>query len=183
MRNDPKVVVIGLALGVMGLGVGCGGGGATPTERLWVSTMPKTPREPVTAFLTMRTSEKRYLGAFFQGSMLRGQHDVFEWHDEGKDKARVHFLQDDRRATLRFESCPPDKGFHYCLLVHGDPTGAVRYQSRKRWVVKRPGKRDAAIASVPRIMVDLAEDDDELAAAIDAAVGLDGLGEPEGAAE
>ncbi len=170
MRNGPKVLVIGLALGAVGLTTGCSSGTDTATERLWVSDIPTSPKESVTAFVTMRSSEDGYLGAFFQGTMLRGSHDVFQWREAGKDKARVRFLQDDREIVLRMEPCKADRGFHYCLMVYGDPTGTVRYQSRKRWVVKRPGrKRDAAVGLVPRAMLELAEEDDELAVALDAA--------------
>ena len=50
----------------------------------------------------------------------------------------------------------------------GDPTGTVVYHSRKRWVVRRPGrKRDAATGLVMGAIFELAEDDPELAAALD----------------
>lgn len=162
---------VGLASWGVVAAMGCGGGQAvTPTERLWISGVPTDPKAELTAFVTMRTSEDRYLGAFFQGTLYRGGHDVFEWTPTAKDRASLQFMQDGRKTAVRLESCKPSTGFDHCILVHGDPTGTTRYQSRKRWVVRRPGrKRDAATGLVPQVMVELAEDDAELAAALDAA--------------
>lgn len=174
MRSRSKAMVVGLALGAVLGSSGCGGGGASsPTERLWVSSVPTDPKAELTAFLTMRSDEDRYLGAFFQGTLLRGGHDVFRWTPLDDDRAQIEFLQDGKLARLRFEACKPTKGFDHCILVHGDPTGAGRYQSRKRWVVRRPGrKRDAAMGMVTQAMLELAEDDPELGAALDAAGAL-----------
>lgn len=164
-------MVMSVALGATGLSVGCGAGPATATERLWVSTVPTSAKQSITAFLTTPSDDDdKYLGAFFRGTLYRGTHDVFEWRDTGKGRATLKFLQDDVVFALRTESCKPDRGFDFCLRVHGDPTGAGRYQSRKRWVVRRPGrKRAAATDLVMQTMVELAEDDPELAAALDAA--------------
>ena len=153
-----------LALAIFVSAAGCGGGGqATATERLWVSGVPTNPKTPITAFATTRHGEAKYLGAFFKGTLLRGGHDVFQWHDRGKGRAELQFLQDGTKASVRLESCKPSTGFDHCLLVHGDPTGTVRYQSRKRWVVRRPG-RGKASALVMDALTELAADDDELAA-------------------
>ncbi len=170
MRHAGKVTVLGLGLGVAMVVAGCSGGPATATERLWVSGVPTKPTQPLTAFVTMRTDEDRYLGAFFQGTVLRGQHDVFRWETLDKDRAQLEFLQDGRKVRLRLETCKPTTGFDYCLDVYGDPTGATRYQSRKRWVVRRPGRsRDATAGLFSRVVHELAEDDAELAAVLDAA--------------
>lgn len=162
---------MGLALAGSFGAVGCGGGGAAnTTERLWVSGIPTNPKQELTAFLTMRSDEDRYLGAFFQGTLLRGGHDVFRWTPTGDAKAQIELLQDGKIANLSFESCKPTKGFDYCLMVKGDPTGNVKYQSRKRWVVRRPGrKKDAAMGMVTQAMWQLAEDDEDLSAALEAA--------------
>lgn len=146
---------------------GCGGGTATATERLWISGLPKTPRAPITAFATTRTGDGKYLGAFFQGTALRGGHNVFEWTSQGSDRAELKFLQDDTTAKISWTTCAPTTGFDYCLEMKGDPTGTRRYQSRKRWVVKRPGKRKGASAMVLDAMVELGEDDEELAALLE----------------
>ena len=145
---------------------GCGGSGpATPTERLWVSGVPTSAKAEISAFVTTRQSGGKFLGAFFQGSALRGQHDVFEWVDDGKDAAKLKFLQDGKTRRVWFETCAPTTGFDYCMIVHGDPKGAKTYQSRKRWVVRRPGKRDVEPTIVLDVISELAEDDEELQAA------------------
>jgi hypothetical protein len=172
MRRGVKAMVMGSLLGGA-LGVptlaGCGGGTATATERLWVSAMPTDPKEKITAFVTM-ASGSHYEGAFFQGSLFRGSHDVFRWNDAGKGRAKLQFLQDNKKIELRFETCKPRRGFDHCLAVAGGPGGTVEYQSRKRWVVRRPGKRDVAAAGLfGAALLELAEDDEELAAALDAA--------------
>ncbi|MEM9458105.1 MAG: hypothetical protein AAGF11_28275 [Myxococcota bacterium] len=168
MRGVSKALVIGVALGATGISAGCSGGAATPTERLWVSKIPTKPTQSITAFLTMSTDEDRYLGAFFRGTLLRGGHDVFMWENAGKDSARLKFLQDNVAHDLKLRACKPDTGFDYCLEVLGDPTGTVEYHSRKRWVVRRPGrKRDATLGLVTGAMLEFAEDDPELAAVLD----------------
>ncbi|MBL4686192.1 MAG: hypothetical protein JKY37_16485 [Nannocystaceae bacterium] len=145
----------------------CGGGGqATATERLWVSAVPTDAKAPISAFATTRYGDTKFLGAFFSGTLLRGSHDVFEWRDRGKGRAQLRFLQDGARVDIRLETCEPTTGFDHCLLVCGDPTGAVKYQSRKRWVVKRPGKRKPA-ALVLDAMAQLAQGDTQLASWLD----------------
>lgn len=163
--------MVGVALGGLGGLAGCGGGAeVTPTERLWVSGVPTDPKVPLTAFLTMRSGDEHYLGAFFQGTLLRGSHDVFRWTPTAKNRARLEFLQDSIEVNLRLEVCEATRGFDHCLEVHGDPTGTGRYYSRKRWVVRKPGrKRDLAAGLVVPVMLELAEDDPELAAMLDAA--------------
>ncbi len=154
-------------LSVILLAGACGGSGvASPTERLWVSAVPTSTKQELSAFVTTRTGDGKYIGAFFHGSALRGSHDVFAWKDDGKGGAVLEFLQDGRIAKVRFETCTPTRGFDHCLIVHGDPTGAQRYQSRKRWTVRRPGKKTIDALLVPQILVELAQDDDDLAAAV-----------------
>lgn len=160
-----------VVLAFLALSAACGGGSspATPTERLWVSGVPTSPKAEISAFVTTRQSGGKFLGAFFHGSALRGQHDVFEWYEDGKDAARLVFLQDGRERAVRFESCTPTTGFDHCLIVHGDPTGAVKYQSRKRWVVRRPGKKAIEPTMVLDAIETLAEDDEDLQAAFSTA--------------
>lgn len=153
-----------LALGV----AGCGGKGeATAAERLWVSTVPTSPKQPVSAFLATKAKDGKYIGAFFSGSLYRGGYDVFTWAPRSGG-ADVTFLQDGSQVRLRFETCKPSKGFDHCLLVKGDPTGAGRYQSRKRWTVRR-GASDLpspqlAPVTIAQMVGELAEDDEELQA-------------------
>lgn len=153
-----------LSLSLALLAAGCGGAGeATVTERLWVSAVPTNPKARTTAFLATKASDGKFIGAFFQGSAFRGGHDVFTWEDRGKDAASIVFLQDGRKVSLRFETCKPTTGFDHCVLVHGDPTGAKRYQSRKRWRVRRPGKKkEAGIASVMAAFAEVSAQDEDL---------------------
>lgn len=146
--------------------LGCGGGAeATATERLWISNIPTKPTQQMSAFITTRASDGKYIGAFFKGSLYRGGHDVFEWYADGSNEADIKFLQDARQVHLRFEKCEPSTGFDHCMILHGDPTGAKKYQSRKRWVVRRPGKKsDIAEGLVTQTILDLAEDDEDLQA-------------------
>ncbi len=161
------VLRISSAALVAALSVGCGASDATVTERLWISALPKTPKAPITAFATMASDGDKYFGAFFSGTLLRGGHDVFEWRATGKSSASLRFLQDGTKADIRLETCKPTTGFDYCVIVRGDPTGAERYQSRKRWVVRRPGKRKAIDGTfVLDAMQQLADDDDDLAEAL-----------------
>jgi hypothetical protein len=162
-RAHPRTWLLAITTALL---LGCGGGAdATPTERLWISSLPTKPKETFTAFITTRTGTDKYLGAFFKGSMYRGGHDVFEWYTDGKDAAHLQFLQDGKKAKLRIEKCTPTTGYDHCIILHGDPTGAQRYQSRKRWVVRRPGKKsDLAEGMVTQTILDLAEDDEDLQA-------------------
>lgn len=146
----------------------CGSSDASPTERLWVSGVPTNAKASISAFVTTRTGEGKYIGAFFQGSALRGSHDVFEWRADGKDAAKLRFLQDGTSMRVRFEKCEPKRGFDFCLIVRGDGGSEQRYYSRKRWNVRRPGKKQELDAvMVPTLLGELAEDDDELQAALE----------------
>lgn len=164
----PSRHLLGVALVTACLSTACGGGGeATVTERLWISAVPTQPTARTTAFLATRTSDGKYIGAFFQGSMYRGGHDVFRWEDAGKHAATLTFLQDGEKVELRFEPCKPSTGFDHCIIVAGDPSRAGRYQSRKRWRVRRPGKKKGeSVAMVMSTLDELAQDDEELQAAL-----------------
>jgi hypothetical protein len=147
---------------------GCGSSDPTPTERLWISGVPSNAKAPISAFVTTRTGDGKYIGAFFQGSALRGSHDVFEWRADGKDAAKLRFLQDGTSMRVRFETCPKKPGFDFCLIVRGDKGSEQRYYSRKRWNVRRPGKKqELGAVMVPELIGELAEDDDELQAALE----------------
>ena len=151
-----SLVALGLA--------GCRGKDtATAAERLWISTVPTSPKQPISAFLATKAKDGKYIGAFFTGSLYRGGHDVFTWSPRSGG-ADLVFLQDGSTARLRFESCKPTKGFDHCLLVKGDPTGTGRYQSRKRWSSRR-GKAEVMPSQlIPLTLAELAEDDEDLRA-------------------
>lgn len=72
-----------------------------------------------------------------QGSLYRGGYDVFSWKNEADGRVALQYLQDGRRHILTIEPCTPSRGFHACIVVGGEPTIAGRYQSRKRWVLRR----------------------------------------------
>lgn len=139
---------------------GCGKSpGAKITERLWVSKLPKSPKETVTAFVISDVKERK-LGTFYRGSVYRGAHEMFRWTgDDGVGKMRL--LQDGAEHKIKTESCKPSKGFDHCILVHGDPMGVVRYESRKRWALRKKG--DAA-PDVEQLMVELSDEDEDLGA-------------------
>jgi hypothetical protein len=146
----------------------CGSSDASPTERLWISGVPSSAKEPISAFVTTRASDGKYIGAFFQGSALRGSHDVFEWRADGKDAARLVFLQDGTSMRVRFETCPTKRGFDFCLSVRGEAGSEQRYYSRKRWNVRRPGKKkELEAVMVPELIAELAQDDEELHVALE----------------
>jgi hypothetical protein len=170
MRNGVKTIVGGVLLGLLAGVVGCGGGGSSEaTERLWVSTIPTKHTEPIAAFVTARSGD-HYVGTFYRGSLLRGSHDAFKWTDKGKGRARIELLQDGQKLDLTLKPCEPIKPFDQCIVVESDRTGPEKYYSRKRWVVRRPGKRSVVASGLfDATLLELAEDDEELAAALDAA--------------
>ena len=157
MRRAATILV---AVLTAGLWSGCSDPSpAKPTDRLWISELPTGPSKTITAFLVTRARGDNYFGAFWQGSMYRGGHDLFEWESAGPGRAKLRFLQDDGLREVRFESCEPSTGFDHCIVLHGDPKGVGRYQSRKRWIVR--GRKGAtALHSTIR---DLATEDDDLA--------------------
>lgn len=134
-------------------------------DRLWVAKMPTGPRDRVDAFVLTEVG-KRAAGTYYHGSLYRGAHDSFTWSSKGKDRGIIRILQEERDYEVRIEPCKPDRGFDQCILLQGDPKQVVRYQSRKRWAVPRRGKS----LDVPALMVELAEDDDELEAAFEDAL-------------
>ncbi len=133
-------------------------------DRLWVSEMPSGPRDRVDAFVLTEVG-KRSVGSYYHGSLYRGAHDSFTWTTTAKDRGVIRILQDERDYEVQIETCKPDKGFDQCIMLKGDPKRVVRYQSRKRWTIPRKGQ--AVLLDVPTLMVELAEDDDELETALD----------------
>ncbi len=169
MQRGALAVVVGSLL------AGCSGGGAaTVTERLWISGVPTDPKAEISAFATTKTDQAdRYVGVFYRGSIMRGTHDVFEWRNVGKDDAELVLLQDNQRVKLHFTPCKPTTGFDHCVEVRQGTAKPERYYSRKRWVVRRPGrKRGAALGLFEQVLLEVAEEDDELAAVLDASVAL-----------
>lgn len=143
---------------------GCGGGDAGPlplANRLWLSKLPGKATDVVGAMVVLQGAEgKAQYGALYRGSVFRGGFEVFEWLPDGEGRARMRFLQDGKSVKIRTEDCKPDLGFHACVLVHGDPFGVVRYQTRKRWGVRG----DVASLDVAAELRGVAEADPDLAA-------------------
>lgn len=138
---------------------------ADVTERLWVSSMPGSARESVHAFAITEVRKKQ-VGVFYRGSVYRGTHDAFSWAPNRKnDGGKLTMLQDGRAYEVSVGACEPSKGFDHCMLLQGDPTGVVRYESRKRWALKKGRKKKAA--DVPSIVMELSAEDDELEALLD----------------
>lgn len=140
------------------------GGDAAPlplANRLWLSKLPTKTTEVVGALVILQHAEgKAQFGALYHGSLYRGSHEVFEWIPGDERRARLRPLQDGKAVEIRLEDCKPDIGFQACVLLHGDPSGVVRYQTRKRWGV-RSGAVGLDLAAELRA---LAEDDPDLAA-------------------
>jgi len=143
----------------------CGGGDAADVpihDRLWLTAIPKKTTDTVGALMIVRASESRQYGGIFKGSLWRGVYDSFHWQPEGEHRAHMRMLQDDKVFKVRTEPCEPTTGFHYCVLVHGDPQGEVRYQSRRLWGLTRPKATAQAFDLAAELAV-LAEQDEELA--------------------
>lgn len=151
----------GLAISVVLLAAGCTGGAPAPaTQRLWVSALPDSPRAQVTAFATVRVEAKNYVGSFYRGSALKGEHQAIRWQPSAERGATITFLHDNATREVTLRPCKPDRGFHHCVRLVGGPYGVERYQSRKRWVLP-PGTRAASVLEHAAI---LGRDDDDLQA-------------------
>lgn len=134
-------------------------------DRLWLTAVPKKPGDEVSAFVIVRVSEARQYGFLFKGSLLRGSYDTFHWATDGEGKGKLTTVQDGKVHKIRTETCEPDKGFQYCVQLHGDPQGTVRYQSRKRWGLGRPKAKLMGFDLASELQ-GLAAEDDELAASL-----------------
>jgi hypothetical protein len=152
------------------LATGCKGnpGGAEVAvhDRLWLTAVPKSMKTEVGAFIIIRASEAKQYGFLFKGSLLRGYYDTFHWAPEGEGRATMRTIQDDKNHKIRMEPCTADAGFQYCVQMHGDPQGVVRYQSRKRWGLGRPNKLKVLGFDLATELRELAAEDGELAAAL-----------------
>lgn len=139
----------------------CGGGGAEQelplTNRVWLTHVPKKADDVVGALVVFEAKGRRQFGALYRGSLLRGTFELFEWQPDGQDgRAHLRLLQDDKSVKIRTEPCKPDPGLEACVLLHGDPLGAVRYQSKRKW-----GLRGKPVISSP-LELDIASDVREL---------------------
>ena len=136
-------------------------------DRLWLTKIPKSLTDEVGAFVVLRASESKQYGFLFKGSMYRGSYDTFHWAPEGEDRARLRTVQDNKVHNVRIEACEPDDGYQYCMLVHGDPQGVERYQSRKLWGLGQPNKlKPGAVFDLASELRALAAEDAEVATAL-----------------
>ena len=164
-RTLSSLCVLLLAAGTLAT-AGCGRAPTSEvTNRLWVSSVPTSPRQGTTAFAIVGT-KGRNIGVLHEGSVYESRHRMFSWAARG-DNAKLTLLQSNEAHQIRLEKCKPSRGFDRCVMLHGDPSGAVRYQSRKRWALRgRRGKSAAAGAealSFEAIVAELAAEDPELA--------------------
>lgn len=147
--------------------LGCGDRDAADVplhDRLWLTAIPKKPKDTVGVLTILRASESKQYGWLFKGSLLRGVYDTFHWQPDGEHRALMRMIQDDKVYKIRTEPCEPSAGFHYCVLVHGDPQGEVRYESRKLWGLTRPRAKGQSAFDLTAELERLAEDDPDLAA-------------------
>ena len=110
-------------------------------DRLWVSDVPASPKESFSGFAVAQV-KGRSAGALYQGSMYEGRQRVFRLESRG---SRVTFvmMQDGERLEAEIRNCKPTTGFHVCVELVGAAAIEGRYQSRKRWTLRR-GKPSAA---------------------------------------
>lgn len=134
-------------------------------DRLWLTAVPKKTTDEVSAFLIIRASEARQYGFLFKGSLLRGSYDTFHWAADGEERAKLTTVQDGKVHKIRIEGCEADQKFDYCVQIHGDPQGTVRYQSRKRWGLGRPKAKLLGFDLAGELQA-LAAEDGELATAL-----------------
>ena len=128
-------------------------------DRVWISSLPRSGRDSFAAVvLTQRAG--RGVGAFFNGSFYRGGYDLFSWKTAGVNRYQLDLLQTQTKSELRAEPCTPQAGFDYCVRLIGDPSGQVRYQSRKRWTFRKKPKTGSELQEAVR---ETLEQDEELA--------------------
>ncbi|HEY8376342.1 MAG TPA: hypothetical protein VIK91_07635 [Nannocystis sp.] len=138
-------------LGLIGLSLtplsGCGDGADRElplTNRVWLTKVPTKADDTFGALVVFEAKGRRQFGALYRGSAYRGAFELFEWKPDGEGRAHLRLLQDDRSVKIRTERCEPDPGLDACVLVHGDPLGSVRYQSKRLW-----GLRGRPTAAAP----------------------------------
>ena len=126
----------------------CGGDGAGElplTNRVWLTQVPKKAEDVVGALVVLEAKGRRQFGALYRGSVYRGAFELFEWQPtKHEGRAHLRLLQDGRSVKIRTEPCTPDPGLDACIMVHGDPLGATRYQSKRIW-----GLRGAPAVTTP----------------------------------
>ena len=128
------------------------------SDRLWVNKLPRGPRDSIAALVLSRAG-KRNVGAFYRGSLYRGSHELLNWKQSGENTWTFVLKQDNSTHQVRTQPCNPSAGFDYCIRLIGDPSGIVKYQSRKRWAIRRDPK-DSDLPSLPTLQKIIHQDKD-----------------------
>lgn len=149
----------------------CGGGAEADlplTNRVWLTRVPKKADDVFGALVVLEARGKRKFGALYRGSVYRGSFELFEWQpDGGEGRAHMRLLQDDKSVKIRTERCEPDAGLDACVMLHGDPLGAVRYQSKRVWGLRgKPAITSPLDLDLAADLRGLAEADPELRAVL-----------------
>jgi hypothetical protein len=118
------------------------------SNQVWIDHAPRNERDVVRHLVLLERANRR-LGVAGQASRFRLQQDMLVWNVEGNN-LRVLLLQDQQRVTVqaRTWTCVGEapKPFELCLeLKRGDR--AVRYYSKREWVVRPRGDGVAADVS------------------------------------
>ncbi len=159
LANQPRIT---LALALVGLlSAGCGGQkDESIAGRLWVDHLPNDARDEVVSLMIVDV-KGRAVGVGHRGTAFRGSYFSFRWEQQDS-RGTMTMLQDGREFRVAIESCTPDEGFDYCVDLHGDPSGATRYQSRKRWGIRSVPVSTNPAAIWPAVVEALSADDEAL---------------------
>lgn len=141
-RAHVSTLTLGAVLALIAGSVGCGQGGEMKLEnRLWINRLPSSPKANVAAMMILDDRVGHQFGSFYRGSLYRGNHDLFAWSRQGTSKGQIRQLQTGKKFKVSYESCRPDAGFDYCIILQGDPSKIRRYQSRKNWKLGKEKSR------------------------------------------
>ncbi len=131
-------------------------------DRLWLSAVPHSIRDNVGALLIVRASATKQYGSLSHGSVLQGRYATLQWIPGDDGHGQMRLLQDNKATDVRITNCTPSDGFDYCIVIHGDPQGVGRYESRRLWGLRKPHK--SITFNVAQAIAEVAEQDPELAA-------------------
>ncbi len=138
------------ALVAAALVAGCGAEDpARVAGRLWVTKIPASPRQPFTAFATVRQAGGAFVGASHRGSLYEGRYRTFRWRPLGPRRAQLTTLQTKAASEVRWRPCTPPARFDACIELTAGPLPHGRYLSRASWTT---GGRDAPAPAVADIL-------------------------------
>jgi len=95
-------------------------------SRIWLDRMPEKPRDEVDLWIFFGSG----FGVYEHGSNYKASMEFFEFERQS-DKVNIHFFQDQKRVSTRFEikKCDDDPSFDLCLDLASSPRGPSRYYS------------------------------------------------------